>query len=235
MCLQVGEEGGVNVVGRFESFTIENGIISVTINIIVNNTFKGVVSSLIRGIVVPPVKVVVNNISFSGQFVGLKGAPITALTRTGRVGIPIVTCKRFFGAVVSFLVVTFIVFLIVHRVGETFPGRRTTPTHAYRFYGRPVTSSTAHYPRYATILSRAGWFFYEVPSLFLQEEFFANLFLALFPLRAVVEGCTDITRLMSTRSLKSYTLHVEIQIPSLTPFSVDQGANKFFCYDRGPF
>lgn len=136
-------------------------MLSVTINIIINNTFKGVIASLIGGVVVPPFNILLKNVSFSSFFVPLDARRIRSLTRTGTTKVPIVTCKTFLGAMLRFLVVTFTVFVIVGRLGHFLPGPRPTPRpQLYPFYHRPVTSSTAHYPRYADRLPTAvsrGW------------------------------------------------------------------------------
>lgn len=49
----------------FGTFTVGKGIVSVTINIVVNKTFNGVISSIITSIVVPPLKLLINKIGFA--------------------------------------------------------------------------------------------------------------------------------------------------------------------------
>lgn len=136
--------GGDNVGGflrRFGTFTVHNGILSVTINIIVNNTFATVIATLIRSVVGPLVNLFFGT-SFSSIIVNLNNSDVGV--------------NRFIGSVVGFLVITFMLFIIVGFIGSLRggPRRPTRPRRPaagiYPCYRDRVSVGTIHYPRYAS-------------------------------------------------------------------------------------
>lgn len=62
----MGVTGGGKFVGRFGRFVSHKDIVSLTMNIVVNNTFRGVMGSLMGSVVVPIVDLIANNVSFGG-------------------------------------------------------------------------------------------------------------------------------------------------------------------------
>lgn len=111
----------VDVMSRFGRFTLGNGIVSLTINIVVNNTFTAVAASLIRSVVVPVITFVFNNrVGFGGVFLVLNSTPrnvTVACSTLGRTNIPMLTCNDFVAILVGFLVLTFVVFVVIGVIG----------------------------------------------------------------------------------------------------------------------
>lgn len=137
---------------------VHKGILSLTINIVVNTTFRTVMASLADS-VVSPVLNVFNNIGFSRFRIA--------------VGNTAVVCNGFVATMVGFLVVTFMVFLVMGLIGGIVSlnggarSRRTPAAGGYPFYFDSVSVGTAGYPRYATSVvslargaSSGGWCHY---------------------------------------------------------------------------
>lgn len=137
------EEGFVGgFVRRFGRFTLGNGVVSVTINVVVNNTFADIIASLASGFVGPLLGFVANT-------TGCANTSVTDFT------------SSFVSTFIGFVVVTFILFYLLGIVGGLARvnrrGRRipTTPAAGrYPCYYDRVSVGTAHYPRYASILRR---------------------------------------------------------------------------------
>lgn len=138
------------VLRRFGRFTVQNGIVSVTINVVVNNTFNGVMSSIINSVVVPTVNLLVKNMGFASLGVMLGR---TMVSNSGIISPTIsVGCKGFLRIAFSFVVVTFSVFVLMGKVGTLGGGGRRTPTTP-----TPPPTSVRLLARVHSLLGSGGW------------------------------------------------------------------------------
>ena len=103
---------------QFKEFALKGNVLDMAVGIIIGAAFGTIVKSLVSDIIMPPIGLLVGNVDFSELFVVLKqGAKITGpyatLKDAAAAGAVTLNYGLFINNVVSFLIVSFSVFLIV--------------------------------------------------------------------------------------------------------------------------
>ena len=102
--------------------------------VIIGAAFGKIVSSLVEGVLMPPIGRVLGKVDFSSLFYVLdhaKGVP-ASLAEAKAKGVPVIAYGAFINDVINFLIVAFVVFLLVKMVNQakaTESGRCLGPDH----------------------------------------------------------------------------------------------------------
>jgi large conductance mechanosensitive channel len=107
-------EGGVNMVNEFKKFIMRGNVLDLAIGVIIGTAFGAIVNSLVNNIIMPPIGVIIGGIDFSQIKIVLKAA--SGDTPEAAIGVGV-----FLNAVISFLIIAFVVFLIVRAVNKFMP------------------------------------------------------------------------------------------------------------------
>ena len=102
---------------EFKSFINKGSAIDMAVGIIVGAAMTGVVNSLVKDIIMPPVGILVGGIDFSQWFFvlggGTAGAHYNTMTEAAAAGATTLNLGTFLNSVISFLITMFAVFIIV--------------------------------------------------------------------------------------------------------------------------
>lgn len=105
---------------EFREFVARGNVIDLAVGVIVGAAFGKIVTSLVEGILMPPIGVVLGRVDFSNMFLVLeasKGIP-SSLADAKAKGIPVIAFGQFLNDVTGFLIVALAVFLIVKQVNR---------------------------------------------------------------------------------------------------------------------
>lgn len=105
---------------EFREFVARGNVIDLAVGVIVGAAFGKIVTSLVEGILMPPIGVVLGRVDFSNMFLVLeasKGIP-SSLADAKVKGIPVIAFGQFVNDVMGFLIVALAVFLIVKQVNR---------------------------------------------------------------------------------------------------------------------
>jgi large conductance mechanosensitive channel len=108
------------VVKEFREFVARGNVIDLAVGVIIGAAFGKIVTTLVEGIVMPPIGLVLGRIDFSSLFYVLdssKGVP-ASLADAKTKGIPVIAYGQFVNDVISFLIVAFAVFVLVKQVNR---------------------------------------------------------------------------------------------------------------------
>jgi large conductance mechanosensitive channel len=100
---------------EFKEFIARGNVLDLAVAVIIGGAFGKIVTSLVEGMLMPPIGLALGRIDFSSLFVVLdqsKGVPVSLADAKAK-GIPVVAYGAFLNDVVNFLVVAFVIFLIV--------------------------------------------------------------------------------------------------------------------------
>ena len=109
---------------EFRDFISRGSVVDLAVAVVIGAAFTKIVTSLVEGILMPPIGLLTGRIDFASMFVVLdksKGVP-ASLADAKVKGIPVVAYGQFINDVISFIVVAFVVFLIVKRVNRIRSG-----------------------------------------------------------------------------------------------------------------
>ena len=119
---------------EFREFVARGNVLDLAVAVIIGAAFGRIVTSLVEGVLMPPIGMLLGNVDFSSLFLILdnsRGTP-ASLAEAKAAGVPVIAYGAFLNEVVSFLIVAFAVFLVVKQ--------------ANRFKG-PVAASTKPCPK----------------------------------------------------------------------------------------
>ena len=107
-------------VKEFRDFIARGNVIDLAVGVVIGAAFGKIVTSVVEGILMPPVGLLTGRIDFSSHFWVLdrsKGIPVS-LAEAKTAGIPVVAYGQFINDLISFLIVAFVIFLIVKRANR---------------------------------------------------------------------------------------------------------------------
>ena len=118
---------------EFRDFISRGNVVDLAVGVIVGAAFGKIVTTLVEGIVMPPIGLVLSDIDFASLFYVLdstKGVPASLADAKAK-GIPVIAYGQFINDILGFLIVAAAVFLLVKQVNRIKSGLDTpVPTAA---------------------------------------------------------------------------------------------------------
>ena len=105
---------------EFREFIARGNVIDLAVGVIIGAAFGKIVTTLVEGIIMPPVGLALGRIDFSSLFYVLdtsKGMPASLADAKAK-GIPVITYGQFINDIIGFLIVALAVFLLVKQVNR---------------------------------------------------------------------------------------------------------------------
>ena len=111
-------------VKEFRDFIARGSVVDLAVGIIIGAAFTKIVTSLVEGIIMPPISMLTGKVDFAGMFYVLdksKGIPVS-LAEAKANAVPVIAYGQFINDIIAFLIVALVVFLIVKRVNRLWSG-----------------------------------------------------------------------------------------------------------------
>ena len=105
---------------EFREFIARGNVIDLAVGVIIGAAFGKIVTTLVEGVLMPPIGRLVGNVDFSSLFVVLdssKGLPVSLADAKAK-GIPVIAYGQLFNDLIQLLIVGFAVFLLVKQVNR---------------------------------------------------------------------------------------------------------------------
>ena len=109
------------MIKEFRTFIMRGNVLDLAIGVIIGSAFGAIVTSLVNNVIMPPIGVVLGGIDFSQIKIILQNAGVKTLadgTPSPEVAIGI---GLFINAIITFLIIALVVFLIVRAVNKFMP------------------------------------------------------------------------------------------------------------------
>ena len=103
---------------EFREFIARGNVLELAIAVIIGAAFGRVITSLVQGVIMPPIGLILGNVDFSNLFLDLSGERPVSLAEAELRGLPVIKYGAFLNDVISFLIIAFVVFLIVKAVNR---------------------------------------------------------------------------------------------------------------------
>jgi large conductance mechanosensitive channel len=111
---------------EFREFIARGNVIDLAVAVIIGAAFGKIVTSLVEGVLMPPLGLLLGRVDFSSLFFVLdatKGAP-ASLAEAKNAGIPVIAYGAFLNDIVNFLIIAFAIFILVKQANRF---KRPTP------------------------------------------------------------------------------------------------------------
>ncbi len=97
----------------FKAFVMRGNVLDLAVAVIIGAAFGAIVTSLVADIIMPPIGLVMSGMDFKDLFISLNGQPYPNLAAAKTAGAPVIAYGQFLNAVINFLIVAFVIFMVV--------------------------------------------------------------------------------------------------------------------------
>jgi large conductance mechanosensitive channel len=116
---------------EFKEFALKGNVVDMAVGIIIGAAFGTIVNSLVSDIIMPPIGLILGKVDFSSLFIVLKEGkvpgPYHSLAVAKAAGAVTMNYGAFINTIVSFLIVSFAVFLLVRNINKLRREKETPP------------------------------------------------------------------------------------------------------------
>ncbi|MDE2135510.1 MAG: large conductance mechanosensitive channel protein MscL [Alphaproteobacteria bacterium] len=105
---------------EFKKFAMRGSAVDLAVGVIIGAAFTGIVNSLVKDVITPPIGWITGGIDFSNLYVVLKGGHYATLAEAAKAGAITINYGVFLNAVISFLIVAFVLFLVMRQINRFF-------------------------------------------------------------------------------------------------------------------
>ena len=103
---------------EFRDFIARGNVMDLAIAVIIGAAFGKLISSLVEGVIMPPIGLLLGGVDFSNLFIDLSGQRAVSLADAQLRGLPVIAYGQFLNDVITFLIIAFVVFLIVKAINR---------------------------------------------------------------------------------------------------------------------
>lgn len=98
---------------EFKKFIMRGNVIDLAVGVIVGGAFQAIVKSLVDDVVMPVISLATKGVDFANWFIALDGGEYATLEAAQEAGAAVLSYGNFISAILNFLIMAFVVFLIV--------------------------------------------------------------------------------------------------------------------------
>lgn len=103
---------------EFKEFITRGNVLDLAVAVIIGMAFGRIITSLVEGILMPPIGMLLGNVDFSNLFIDLSGQRPVSLADAQLRGLPVIAYGSFFNEIVTFLIIAIVIFLIIKAVNK---------------------------------------------------------------------------------------------------------------------
>jgi large conductance mechanosensitive channel len=140
---------------EFKEFILRGNVVDMAVGIVIGAAFGTIVTSLVNDVIMPPIGLLLGGVDFSNLFVLLKAGspapPYASLADAQAAGAVTINYGLFINAVISFLIVAFVIFLLIRSINrmrreeEAPPPEPTTKECPYCLSTIPIKATRCAY------------------------------------------------------------------------------------------
>jgi len=102
----------------FREFVMRGNVMDMAVGVIIGAAFGKIVASLVNDVLMPPIGKLLGGVDFSGLFISLSGQHFDTLKAAKEAGGATLNYGMFLQALIDFLIIAFVIFLIVKSVNK---------------------------------------------------------------------------------------------------------------------
>ena len=103
---------------EFKEFIARGNVIDLAIAVIIGAAFGKIVTSLVEGVIMPPIGLALGKADFSNLFIDLSGQHPISLAEAKAKGLPVIAYGMLINDIVNFIIIAFVVFLVIKAVNR---------------------------------------------------------------------------------------------------------------------
>ncbi|HKR23549.1 MAG TPA: large conductance mechanosensitive channel protein MscL [Pyrinomonadaceae bacterium] len=103
---------------EFKEFIARGNVVDLAVAVVIGAAFGKIISSLVDGVIMPPIGLLLGKADFSNLFIDISGQRPVSLADAQLRGLPVIAYGRFLNDIINFLIIAFVIFLIVKAVNR---------------------------------------------------------------------------------------------------------------------
>lgn len=101
---------------EFAAFAVKGNVLDLAIGMVIGSAFTSIVNSLVKDIITPLIGAITGGLNYSEWFCSLDGSHYETLAEAQEAGAAILTYGNFITAVINFLIVSFVIFIVFKKI-----------------------------------------------------------------------------------------------------------------------
>jgi large conductance mechanosensitive channel len=106
------------MVKEFRAFVMRGNVIDLAVGVIIGGAFGKIVGSLVNDLLMPLISLVLGRVNFADRFLILDGKSYESLAKARELGGAVLAYGSFIQAVIDFLIIAFVIFLIIRAINR---------------------------------------------------------------------------------------------------------------------
>ena len=103
---------------EFKEFIARGNVIDLAVAVIIGAAFGKIITSLVEGVIMPPIGLGLGKMDFSSLFIDLSGQHPLSLADAKAKGLPVIAYGALINDIVNFLIIALVVFVVVKAVNR---------------------------------------------------------------------------------------------------------------------
>jgi large conductance mechanosensitive channel len=104
---------------EFKKFAMRGNVIDLAVGVIIGASFTGIVNSLVKDVIMPPIGLALGGVDFANFFVVIKGdRAVDTLTAATAAKDVTINYGLFINAIINFLIVAFVLFILLRQLNK---------------------------------------------------------------------------------------------------------------------
>ncbi len=109
------------MIKEFKDFISKGNVMDLAVGIIIGAAFTAIVASLVSDLINPIIGLILGGVNFSDMFIDLSGTHPATMAAAKDSGAAVFAYGAFITAVINFLIIAFVVFLLVKMMNRLIP------------------------------------------------------------------------------------------------------------------
>ena len=106
------------MIQEFKDFIAKGNVMDMAVGIIIGAAFTAIVGSLVSDLINPIISLFMGGVDFSGMYVLLGDGEFASIAAADEAGAAVFAYGRFIMAIINFLIIAFVVFMLVKAVNR---------------------------------------------------------------------------------------------------------------------
>ncbi|MBI4904113.1 MAG: large-conductance mechanosensitive channel protein MscL [Acidobacteria bacterium] len=103
---------------EFKEFAVKGNVLDMAVGVIMGASFGKIVSTFTDGIMMPPIGKAMGNFDFASWIINLSDTPVKSVDEAKKLGIAVMTPGLLANALIDFVIVAFVLFLMVKQINK---------------------------------------------------------------------------------------------------------------------
>ncbi len=103
---------------EFKKFAMHGSVIDLAVGVVIGASFTGIVNSLVKDVIMPPIGWAMGGIDFSNFFFTLKGPHVATIAEAQKIGAVTINYGLFVNTILNFIVVAIALFVLIRSINR---------------------------------------------------------------------------------------------------------------------